>query len=272
MGAVSSASDGVTERDGVPATFEAYARAVDDGGDAADGGDARFTDWLRARSEPTWTDAVTHPFTRDLGSGELPEDVYAEYLVQDYAFVDELVGAFGHAVGQAPEMDAKRPLVEFLDTLTDEENDYFERSFDALDVSEDRRHDPELSDPIAALIDLLGRATHVGGYAETLAVLVPAEWIYESWATAVVDEYADAEAAKAAGADSPPSAGTNLPFYYAEWIDLHAIPAFREFVDWLRSELDAIGPTLSPRRQARVEQLFRRTVDLEVAVFESVTP
>ena len=154
-------------RASVPGSFEAYAADVD--------GDARFTDWLRERSEPTWSAAVEHPFVDELGAGTLSTDAYAAYLVQDYAFVDELVGAFGHAIGQAPDMESKRPLVEFLETVTDEENDYFQRSFDALSVPEADRIDPDLADSTAAFVDLLGRAVHVGGYAETLAVLVPAE-------------------------------------------------------------------------------------------------
>ncbi|MEY7851187.1 TenA family protein [Natrarchaeobius sp. A-rgal3] len=245
------------ETDGgtAPETYAEFAAEADDE-------EPRFTDWLRARSEPDWTDAVGHPFTRELGAGTLSEEAYAEYLVQDYAFVGDLVGTFGHAVGQAPGMASKRPLVEFLDTITDEENDYFERSFDALEVADTRQTDPELAEPTAAFVDLLGRAAAEGGYAETLAVLVPAEWIYEGWATAVAAEYADPDR-------EPPSAGTDLPFYYAEWIDLHATPGFREFVDWLRGELDAVGPELSARRQARVERLFRRTVSLEVAFFDS---
>ena len=223
----------------------------------------RFTDWLRERAEPTWTDAVEHPFTDELGAGTLSTDAFADYLVQDYAFVNDLVSVFGYAVGQAPDMAAKRSLVEFLDTITDDEDDYFVRSFDALEVPDSRRIDPELAEPTAAFIDLLGRASREGGYAETLAVLVPAEWIYEQWATAAVERYADPDA------EGPPSAGADLPFYYAEWIDLHATAGFREFVDWLRGQLDAAGPELSPRRQARVESLFRRTVDLEVAFFDA---
>ena len=228
---------------------------------AADADDPRFTDWLRERAEPTWTEAVTHPFTRRLGDGTLPEDAYAAYLVQDYAFVDELVGTFGFAVGEAPGIDAKRPLVEFLETVTDEENDYFLRSFEALEVPESRWRDPEPTETTRAFLDLLGRAARQGGYAETLAVLVPAEWIYREWAIAVAETSADP-------ATSPPSAGADLPFYYAEWIDLHAVPSFVAFVDWLRGQLDAAGPTLSPRRQRRVEELFGRTVDLEVAFFD----
>jgi len=234
-------------------TYESYAATVDE---------PRFTDWLRVRSEPAWSTATEHPFTDELGAGTLSEDAYAAYLIQDYAFVDELVGTFAHAVAQAPGMDTKRPLVEFLDTITDEENDYFRRSFDALEVPEADRTDPERVEPVAAFVDLLGRAAHEGGYAETLAVLVPAEWIYEEWATTVADRYGDP------AANGPPSAGADLPFYYAEWIDLHAIAPFREFVAWLRSELDSVGPDLSPRRQARVEALFCRTVELEAAFFE----
>ncbi|WP_121741206.1 TenA family protein [Natronorubrum halophilum] len=240
----------------VPGTYAEYAAVVDEA-------DPRFTDWLRERADPAWTDAVAHPFTRELGAGTLPEAAFAEYLVQDYAFVNDLVGVFGYAVGQAPEMAAKRSLVEFLDTITDDEDDYFERSFNALEVPEPRHRDPELAEPTAAFIDLLGRAAREGGYAETLAVLVPAEWIYERWAVAAVEAHADP------AADGPPSAGTDLPFYYAEWIDLHATEGFRAFVDWLRGQLDIVGPELSPRRQARVESLFRRTVDLEVAFFDS---
>ncbi|THE65339.1 transcriptional regulator [Salinadaptatus halalkaliphilus] len=241
---------------GARPTYEAYAADSDEP-------EPRFTDWLRERSEPAWTDAVDHPFTRELADGTLAEDAYADYLVQDYAFVGQLVGAFGHAVGQAPDMAAKRRLVEFLETVTDDEDDYFERSFDALSVPESRRQDPDLAEPTAAFIDLLGRATGEGGYAETLAVLVPAEWIYEAWATAAVETHADS------AADGPPSAGTELPFYYAEWIDLHAVEPFCEFVAWLRSQLDAIGPELSPRRQRRVAALFGRTVTLEVAFFDA---
>lgn len=239
----------------VPASYASY---------AADRSSPRFTDWLRDRAESEWTGAVEHPFTRELGAGTLSENAFADYLVQDYAFVDALVGTFGFAIGQAPDMAAKQPLVEFLDTVTDDENDYFERSFDALDVPESQWTDPELTETTASFVDLLGRAAREGGYAETLAVLVPAEWIYERWATAAAEQHADPDAES-----EPPNAGVDLPFYYDEWIDLHAVPSFVEFVSWLRGQLDRHGPELSDRRQARVERLFRRTVDLEIAFFET---
>lgn len=227
-----------------PTMYPAYAESTPD---------PRFTDWLRTQAEPTFSRAVDHPFTQELAAGTLEKDAYATYLIQDYAFIDALVGTFGHAVGQAPDMPTKRRLVGFLDTLTDEENDYFERSFAALHVSPARWMEPDCADTTLALIDLLGRASDEGGYEETLAVLVAAEWVYEEWASSV-------------------DPNDDLPFYYAEWIDLHANPGFVAFVAWLRSQLDTYGPVLSESRQSTVAQLFRRTIDLEVDFFDMAYP
>ena len=221
--------------------FDDYAESHDD---------PRFTDWLRERSEPAWSNAVDHRFTQELGAGTLDEAVMADYLRQDYAFVDTLVGVFGYAVGQAPTMAEKRRFVEFLDVVTDDEDDYFERSFNALDVPAERWQTPTRTETTGSFIDLLLAAKQQGGYAETLAVLVPAEWIYRAWATREAD-------------DRPEQ------FYFAEWIDLHANDGFVAFVSWLREQLDTVGPTLSPRRQQRVARLFERTVTHEVAFFDA---
>jgi len=224
-----------------PARYDEY---------AADRDEPRFTNWLRERSEPAWSDAVDHRFTQELGAGTLDDEVMAQYLLQDYAFVDTLVGVFGYAVGQAPTMTEKRRFVKFLDVITDDENDYFERSFNGLDVPAERWQAPDRTATTESFIDLLLAAKSQGGYAETLAVLVPAEWIYLSWATREAD-------------DRP------AEFYLAEWIDLHANDGFVAFVNWLREQLDTVCPTLSARRQQRVWRLFERTVDHEVAFFDA---
>lgn len=210
----------------------------------------RFTTWLRERSEPAWTNATTHRFTRELGADELADEVFRRYLVQDYSFLETLVGVFGYAVGDAPGMAAKAGHVEFLATLTADEDEYFTRSFDALGVPRSEYENPALTPTTRALEDLFERAAREGGYAETLAVLLPAEWIYLEWATAVADR-------------SP------TRFYLEEWIDLHTGEAFADFVAWLRAELDREGGAASERRRARLDGLFRRTVALEASFFEA---
>ncbi|MFT4891886.1 MAG: thiaminase/transcriptional activator TenA [Halobacteriales archaeon] len=212
--------------------------------------DETFTDWLRERSEPAWSETVDHRFVRELGAGTVDDDAFRRSLVQDYAFVESLTGLVGRAIADAPSMEAKRRLGTFLATLTSEENDYFERSFDALDVPEADRTDPDRLPVTEALEDLLGRAGREGDYEETLAVLLPGEWCYLAWASDLADADPDA-------------------FYLAEWIGLHAVEDFAAFVSWLRGKLDRRGQELPPRRRRRVARHFRRTMTLERAFFDA---
>jgi len=237
-------SDGGDDSAATPATYADW---------AADRTEPRFTDWLRAQSGEAWEEATRHEFVHELHADTLDDVVFRRYLLQDYAFVETLVGVFGYAVGDAPTMEAKSRLVEFLATVTDDEDDYFQRSFAALDVPDSRYEAPTPTEATAAFRDLLLRAAREGGYAETLAVLVPAEWVYLTWAT-------DDDLAANDGPDR---------FYLGEWIELHAVPEFEAFVGWLRAELDREGAAAGERRQARLAELFCRTVDLEVAFFDA---
>jgi thiaminase (transcriptional activator TenA) len=222
------------------ATYAVYAEATPG---------ARFSDWLRARAEPDWSAAVGHRFTVELAEDRISDAVYRRYLIQDYAFIETLVGIVGFAVGRAPSMDRKLVFAGFLAALTGDEDDYFRRSFDALGVAADDRESPPMGAVTIALRDLMLGAVE-GGYAEVLAVLLPAEWIYLTWAQAHADRRPDR-------------------FYLKEWIDLHTIPEFGEFVDWMRGEMDAVGPSLSADRQSAVAALFCRMAALEVAFFDA---
>ena len=221
-------------------TFRAFARTDRQ---------ARFSDWLRVRAEPAWAQAVGHRFTRELAANTLPDSVYARYLVQDYAFIDTLARLLGHGVAHAPEMAAMSRLAGFLAALTSAENDYFLRSFEALGVAEATWSAAEPDPVIARFGEVMLDAARGGGYPEILAVLLPAEWIYLSWAMA--------------NEDAAPER-----FYLAEWIALHTLPEFEAFVNWLREEIDRHGPTLAPERQERLAALFTEIAELEVAFFD----
>ena len=212
--------------------------------------DARFTDWLRDAAEPSWAAATTHRFSRELADDTLDPTAYRRYLIQDYVFIDALARLVGFAVGQAPGMSRKARFAGFLSALTDAENSYFLRSFEALGVAEADWRGATRNDVTRDLAALFEDAIAANGYAEILAVLVPVEWVYLTWATN--------EAGKR------PSR-----FYYDEWIVLHNDPGFRDFVNWMRRELDDAGAALPKDAQARLAGLFRRACELEVQFFDS---
>lgn len=211
----------------------------------------RFTEALVAAHLPLWEAATAHRFVRELGADTLPDDVFRRYLIQDFAFIEALVNLLGYAVARAPAMPAKRRLAGFLAAVTGDETNYFERALKALGAGEAFAA-PEriaLGGATARFRALMAETGARGTYAEILAIMVPAEWIYLTWARA------------------SPMPGPRR-FYLAEWIELHAIPAFADFVDWLRAELDREAATAAPAARDRLAALFRRTLELERDFFE----
>lgn len=224
-----------------PETFDKYCKEHPD---------VTFTEWIRDLAEPMWVRGLNHRFVEELAAGTIDDEVFARYLVQDNAFVDHLVSLIGRAIGDAPTMKEKRRIERFLAVRTgDEDNTYFEDTFEKLGVPETQRTDPDRHPVTEAFADVLARGAYEGDYEETLAVLLPTGWFYLKWADSIVD----ADPGK-----------THL----REWIDIHTDETLYDFVAWQRSELDRLGPKLSPRRQQRVGRHFHRTMVLEEAFFD----
>lgn len=199
-----------------------------------------------------WRATTRHRFTGALADDTLEEAVFRRYLVQDFAFIHALAGLIGFAVGRAPDYAAKKRLAGFLGVITGDETTYFERSMAALGIDEATRDNPPEA-PVTAALRAEFEAASEASYADILSVFVPAEWVYLDWASHAADK------------GKAPSR-----FYYAEWIDLHSIAPFQDFVAWLKAELDREAAALDGAGRSRLAGRFRRILELEVAFFDAV--
>lgn len=208
-----------------------------------------FSERLRATNAAGWDAAVGHRFVDELLAGTLADDVLAGYLVQDYQFCDAFTALLGQGCASAPDLDSRLVFARQLGMFASDENTYFVDSFDALGVPEQQRSTPQLSDATAAFDALMREALHSRSYAQVLAVLLVAEWLYLDWATR-------------------PDAGDSGRPEHLGWIDLHRGPAFTTWVDWLRAQLDAHEPTDDGERRV-VESVFARAVRCELTFFDA---
>ena len=206
----------------------------------------RFTEQLRASSEPDWSAAIGHRFVQELFRSTVPDKVMANYLIQDHRFLDSFLTLLGAAIASADTFEARLRFGRFVGMVSGEENTYFLRSFAALGVTEEQRVTVPDSSPTAGFKAIMREAAATRSYAGALSVLAVAEWLYLDWAL---------------------QAPQRLPgnFVHSEWITLHDNADFRAFVAFLRSELDRVGPA-----EAELSRdLFRRTVALERAFFDA---
>mmetsp|Transcript_25441 Transcript_25441/g.51675 ORF Transcript_25441/g.51675 Transcript_25441/m.51675 type:complete len:217 (+) Transcript_25441:45-695(+) len=210
----------------------------------------RFTDELRTLAGAKWDAIVMHRFTEELAAGTIADGVLTRYLIQDHRFLDAFVVLLASMVAAAPTLADRIPGCQFLALITGRENTYFERSFAALGVDEATRAGTPDAPPTVAFNGLMREAAKAS-YPEMLAVLVVAEWSYQSWGERVLP------------------VAVKEPFTCREWVDLHSGDYFDSVVEYLRGLLDATVDALSAAERTKVEAAFLRAVDIEVAFFDN---
>ena len=147
----------------------------------------------------------------------------ARYLIQDHRFLDSFLVLLGAALASADTFEARLRFGRFIGMVSSEENTYFLRAFEALGVTEDRRAADPDTQPTTGFKALMREAAERRSYAAALSVLTVTEWLYLDWASR-----------------APQPRPHN--FVHAGWITLHDSPTLRGFVEFLRAELDRIGP------------------------------
>jgi thiaminase/transcriptional activator TenA len=207
----------------------------------------RFSQTLRRQSEPTWSAAVGHRFVTELCNGSVADPIMVRYLVQDHRFLDSFLTLLGAAIATADTFDARLRFGRFAGMISSDENTYFLRAFQALDVSRQQRTEPKDTVPTQGFKAIMREAAATRSYAAALAVLNVAEGLYLDWAL-----------------KAPKPIPEN--FVYAEWITLHDNAAFQEFVAFLQAELDRVGP----KEPALASDFYQRTVALELAFFDAI--
>jgi len=211
----------------------------------------RASTQLKEESIENWNSATNHAFTTELADNSLCLDKMRLYLAQDYSFIDNFVRLASCAIYHAPTLNDRLPLAHFLGIIAGPENTYFQRSFEVLNVAKEQRENPILLKPSSDFQALMLKAAKSGEYANMIAVLCVAEWIYLSWAKPFVKTV------------------ETLPFYFSEWISLHSGEYFESVVEHLRTQLDTAFNDADAKKQETIKDYFKQAVLLEKQFFDA---
>jgi thiaminase/transcriptional activator TenA len=211
----------------------------------------RFTSWMRAKAEPVWLQCVRHRFMREMTEGTLSEQAFKRYLVQEYAFVQACSGVLGYAIVRSPGVAERHRFAGMALDLTGIQTRYFQRMLKRYGLSPDAVTPESISGAPRAFAEWMLQNGASGGYAEILAALIGAEWMYYTWCRA--------------GAQHLPTKPA-----YAHWIRLHAGGSFKKNVFWMLKQLDQLGQTLGEEAQGGLAHVFREVLEWEVAFHDAV--
>ncbi len=207
---------------------------------------------LRQAHQALWEQMVGHPFVLALGDGTLPRGVFADYMAQDYLFIDALARAVAYGVAKAPDLATAKPMGDFLHTLLGAEEAWFRGAFAELGVPAPGPEARRLP-PTQRFGSFLLRVGRNGTFQQIAAALYVTEGTYYDWATRL-----------ARGGRRPKEA------LYRDWIDLHADDSLGGFVAVLSDCLEA--PPSSPSEEERIGRVFASALRHEVGFWQAVYP
>jgi thiaminase/transcriptional activator TenA len=204
---------------------------------------------LRDRNADLWAAMQQHRFVTDIIADRLDPDVFRRYLVFEHAFVETAILIFGEAMLKAPAFPQRRRLIGVLRALAEEQLGYFARSFAALGIAA-RGDAPALPDAVQAFDGGMLAVAETGGYADILAIMLAAEWMYATWCLrAMKTDITEPE--------------------LRHWVALHTEADFLDQVEWLMQEIEREAASLDDAGQARLSELFRHALQLEIDFHEA---
>jgi thiaminase/transcriptional activator TenA len=203
-----------------------------------------FAETLRAENADVWEAMQQHRFVTDIIADRLDPMVFRRYLVFEHAFVETAILIFGQAMLKAPAFPQRRRLIGVLRALAEEQLGYFARTFAALGVAP-RGATPALPEAVRAFDGGMLAIAETGRYADILAIMLAAEWMYRTWSL---------RAAKTEIAEPQ----------LRHWVAIHTEADFLDQVDWLLAEIEREAAALDDAGRQRLSGLFRRALILEI--------
>jgi thiaminase len=203
-----------------------------------------FTDSLLERNAALWQRMLDHPFLIQTRDGVISDEVFANWMRQDYLFVEAAIPMMGVLIAKAP-THHRKTLNDAIGGLLAELDLFRERAEVAgVDLS---GLTPSFT--CHAYIQYLMASVYQGSYAEGFTVLYAGEKAYhESWKVV--------------------QSGLDPASKWYPFVENWAGDAFAEYVAFLERELDGLAEGAGPDERRRMASLFEYSVRYEIAFWE----
>jgi thiaminase len=198
------------------------------------------------RIEPLWSKMLDHRFLLETRDGKIPNDIFAQWMQQDYLFVRAAIPFISAMIPKAPvkHWEAHTNVIVMLQ----KELKLFEERAQAVGVSFENSR-PWFTNH-AYIQFLLATVAHES-YPVAYTVLYTAEKAYhDSWKVVQIG----------LKKDSP----------WHPFVENWADDSFAQYVDYLKKELDELAAQAGNNDLDRMEEYFELTARYEIAFWEMV--
>ncbi|VEU23971.1 DEKNAAC105107 [Brettanomyces naardenensis] len=217
-----------------------------------------LTDDLINSYDDKFSSTISHPLVQQLCAGTLPDKTLFIYLTQDLKYFALYLKIILKTAYLCKDEATTIRFGKQIGFITNDENDYFEKTVNfllkrdpSLKKYQDKSFIPHQVKEYINFLEELAARLEDYSYNQLVTYLWTTEIVYLRWAQLFLA--------------TPDAIPKDLHWRFREWIDLHSIESFEEYVIFLQRQVDGI----SDRNE--VEEIFRKTVNLEYGFFEGST-
>jgi len=206
---------------------------------------------LRAASEPIWASLHAHPFIREVAAGTLPLEKFRFYLEQNLLYLPEYARVI--ALGAARSGDVEE-LARFSVALANIVDNEIPKDRELLAQvialgAEQRGGALAVAPATLAYTGYLLTTAYSAGTLEIMTAIMPCAWSY-------------GEIARRLRAEVRPHP------VYSSWVGFFDSDEYRQLIDDMRAQLDAMGAAADHRRRRGLRDIFDMSGRLEHGFWE----
>jgi len=197
-----------------------------------------------ARVKPVWDVMLDHRFLKETREGTIPNETFANWMQQDYLFVEAAIPFIAALIPKAP-LNHRAPLGQVIPAFEKELELFRERAQTAgVDLTQ---VPPSFTNH--SYMQFLLASAYTKSYAEAYTVLYVAEKAYyDSWMVV--------------------RAGIDQGSIWFPFVENWTSEAFAGWVHYLEAELDALAEGVGADERGRMAELFELTAKYELAFWE----
>jgi thiaminase/transcriptional activator TenA len=209
-----------------------------------------FTEELQAAAKSIWDAQLEHPYVRGIGDGSLDEELFKNWVLQDYRYLKEFARIFAWAVAKSDRLDSMGWYAAVLNLTLNTEMELHRQYAARFALTPDDLEATPMWPTTRAYTDFLVRTAADGDMADLIAALLPCAWGYVYVAQRLAKDALPADQR------------------YADWIAQYASDEFAQAAEWLKDEMNRLAEGATAEKRQRLKETFVLSSRYEWAFWE----
>ncbi|GAA0432021.1 thiaminase II [Lentibacillus halophilus] len=196
-----------------------------------------FTNQLKEATRESWKKSLNHPFVQGIVNGDLPLEVFKNYILQDIYYLKHYGKVHAIAASQADDFKHTAILADKARVTAQAELTVHHEHAKILNITEEDMANFKPAPTAYAYTSHLYRAAMSGNLAQSVAAMLPCYWLYAD--IGKINENAAPE-----------------PDIYRNWIKMYASDQFQDSTNEMIDLLNTLVENMNEQEKEKVKEQF----------------